>query len=58
MSSRWNGIDRRGDAYRIVWRGALSCTGWDIVCREMPYGQFEHLAGCTITPHGGAFEIW
>src|SRR6516162_423279 len=57
MSSRWNGVDLRGDACRIVWRGALSRTGWDIICREMPCGKFERLAGCTIAPHGSAFEI-
>ena len=24
----------------------------------MPFGKFQRLAGCTIAPHGGAFEFW
>src|ERR1700726_3873605 len=53
-----NSVDRRGLAYRIVWQCSLSSTGRVIICGEMPFGKFQRLAGCTIAPHGGAFEFW
>src|ERR1700730_8068197 len=53
-----NSVDRRGLAYRIIRQCSLSSTGRAIICGEMPFGKFEHLAGCAVAPHGGAFEIW
>src|SRR5262249_26317354 len=58
ISSRRDSVHRRGDACRIVWRGALSSAGGYVICREMSCSKSGRLAGCTIAPHGGAFEVW